>query len=192
VLADMACHYMDLPHWALGLRQPTTVTAVGRITYKGDNEMPDKIQVDYDYPARGNQPAVHLTWYHGVAGPDLDGKVTHAGYASGVLFEGERGSLLANYGQHRFLTQPRDYERPKPTIAASVGHHREWLQAIRTGGATTCNFGYSGALAETVLLGNVAYRAGGKLTYDARTGRVTGNANAERYLRREYRKGWTL
>ena len=192
VLADMACHYMDLPHWALNLRQPTQVTAVGRITYKGDNEIPDRMQVDYEYPARGTLPPVHLTWYHGVNGPDLDGKITHQGYASGVLFEGERGSLLANYGQHRFLKEPQGFERPKPTIAASVGHHREWLQAIRSGGATTCNFDYSGALAETVLLGNVAYRAGGKLPYDGRTGRVTGNANAERYLRREYRKGWTL
>ncbi|HZZ82229.1 MAG TPA: Gfo/Idh/MocA family oxidoreductase [Gemmataceae bacterium] len=192
VLADMACHYMDLPHWALNLRHPTSVSASGRVTYKGDNQMPDKMQVDYDYPARGKQPAVHLTWYHGVEGPDLEGKVTHAGYPSGVIFEGEHGSLIANYGQHRFLMQPRDFERPRQTIAASAGHHREWLQAIRAGGTTTCNFDYSGALAETVLLGNVAYRAGGKLTYDGRTGRVTGNANAERYLRREYRKGWTL
>ena len=192
VLADMACHFMDLPHWALNLRHPTNVTAIGRITYKGDNEMPDKMQVDYEYPARGNQPAVHLTWYHSVTGPDLDGKITFDGYPSGVLFEGESGRLLANYGQHRFVTQPPGFERPKQTIARSAGHHREWLQAIRTGGATTCNFDYSGALAETVLLGNVAYRAGGKLTYDGRTGRVTGNANAERFLRREYRKGWTL
>jgi len=192
VLADMACHYMDLPHWALNLRHPTSVSATGRITYKGDNDVPDKMQVDYEYAARGAQPAVHLTWYHGVSGPDLDGKITHAGYASGVLFEGERGSLLANYGQHRFLQEPRDYMRPPQSIAASVGHHREWLRAIQTGGTTTCNFDYSGALAETVLLGNVAYRSGGKLTYDGRTGRVMGNANAERYLRREYRKGWTL
>jgi predicted dehydrogenase len=192
VLADMACHFMDLPHWALNLRQPTTITATGRITYKGDNDMPDKMQVVYEYPARGTQPPVHLTWYHGVTGPDLDGKVTYPGYTSGVLFEGERGSLLANYGQHRFVTQPQGFERPKPTIAASIGHHREWLQAISAGGQTTCNFDYSGALAETVLLGNVAYRAGGKLTYDGRTGRMTGNANAERYLRREYRKGWTV
>ena len=191
VLADMACHYMDLPFWALNLRHPTSVASVGRITYKADNEMPDKMQVDYEFPARGTSPGVHLTWFHGVNGPDLDGKVTHDGYSSGVLFEGASGSLLANYGQHRFLKQP-DGALPKPTIARSVGHHREWLQAIRTGGTTTCNFDYSGALAETVLLGNVAYRAGGKLTYDGRTGRVTGNANAERYLRREYRKGWTL
>ncbi len=192
VLADMACHYMDLPHWALNLRHPTNVTSVGRITYKGDNAIPDKMQVDYEYPARGTLAGVHLTWYHGVNGPDLDGKITHDGYASGVLFEGEHGALLANYGQHRFLREPRDFVRPRQTIAASIGHQREWLQAIRTGGATTCNFDYSGALAETVLLGNVAYRAGGKLQYDGRTGRVTGNANAERYLRREYRKGWTL
>ncbi len=192
VLADMACHYMDLPYWALNLRHPTTVTASGRISYKGDNDMPDKMQVDYEFPARGNLPAVHLTWYHGVSGPDLEGKITYDGYGSGVLFEGANGSLLANYGAHRFLREPQGFVRPKATIARSVGHHREWLQAIRTGGATTCNFDYSGALAETVLLGNVAYRAGGKLTYDGRTGRVTGNANAERYLRREYRKGWTL
>jgi predicted dehydrogenase len=77
VLADMACHYMDLPHWALGLRFPTTIAAQGRITYKGDNGVPDKMQVDYEYPARGDQPPVHLTWYHGVNGPDLDGKVTY-------------------------------------------------------------------------------------------------------------------
>lgn len=194
VLADMACHYMDLPHWALNLRHPTTVTAQGRVTYQGDNAMPDKMQVDYEYPARGNLPPVHLTWYHGVNGPDLEGKIVFPGYISGVLFVGERGNLIANYGNHALLPEERfrNFQRPRPTIADSVGHHREWLQAIRAGGATTCNFDYSGALAETVLLGNVAYRAGGKLQYDGRTGRVTGNANAERFLRREYRKGWTL
>jgi hypothetical protein len=83
-------------------------------------------------------------------------------------------------------------EVPKPTIARSVGHHREWLQAIQNNGSTTCNFDYSGALTETVLLGNVAYKAGGKIQYDAKTGRVTGARNAEQYLQREYRRGWTL
>ena len=113
---------------------------------------------------------------------------------SAVLFEGEKGSLVSNYSAHRLLPEDRfkGFERPKPTIARSIGHHREWLEAIRTGGATTCNFDYSGALSETVLLGNVAYKAGVRIQYDAKTGRIAGNEKAERFLRREYRKGWTL
>ena len=194
VLADMACHFMDLPHWALNLRHPTTVAATGRVTYKGDNDMPDLMQVEYEYPARGTQPPVHLTWYHGQPGPDLTGKVTHQGFPSGVLFEGEKGNVVADYSHYRLLPEERfrGVELPKQTIPRSVGHHREWLQAIIGGGTTTCNFEYSGALSETVLLGNVAYKAGGKLQYDARMGRVTGPANAEQYLQREYRRGWTL
>jgi predicted dehydrogenase len=196
ILADMACHYMDLPHWALNLRHPTTVAAQGRITYQGDNNMPDLLQVDYEYPARGDGPPVHLTWYHGMPGPDLAGKVRYAGYsAGGVLFEGAKGHLIADFDKYQLLPEERfrGFQPPPRTIAASLGHYREWLQAIRDGGQTTCNFDYSGALTETVLLGNVAYRAGGaKLRYDAKTGRVSGNNNAEQYLRREYRRGWTL
>jgi predicted dehydrogenase len=195
VLADMACHFMDLPHWALNLRQPTSVAATGRVLHKGDNTVPSVMQVDYEYPARGTSPPVHLTWYHGVRGPDLDGKVLYAGFDNGVLFEGEKGSLLADYSRHRLLPEDRfrDFRPPAPTIARSPGHHREWLQKVLKGDTdTTCNFQYSGALTEAVLLGNVAYRAGGKLQYDAKTGRVTNNAAAAQYLRREYRKGWTL
>jgi predicted dehydrogenase len=195
VLADMACHFMDLPHCALNLRQPTTVAATGRVLHKGDNTVPTVLQVDYEYPARGTSPPVHLTWYHGVRGPDLEGKVVHAGFDNGVLFEGEKGSLIADYSRHRLLPEDRfrDFQPPKPTIARSPGHHREWLQKIlKNDTDTTCNFDYSGALTETVLLGNIAYRAGGKLQYDAKTGRVANNANATQYLQREYRKGWTL
>ncbi len=194
VLADMACHYMDLPHWALGLRFPTSVSATGRVTYQGDNTVPDKLQVEFEYPARGEQPPVHLTWYHGVTGPDLEGRRTFIGFPAGVLFEGAHGRLLASYRNYRLLPEERflEFRPPAPTIPRSPGHHREWLQAIRTGGTTTCNFDYSGILSETVLLGNVAYRAGGRLQYDGRTGTVSGLANAEQYLRREYRRGWSL
>jgi predicted dehydrogenase len=195
-LADMACHYMDLPHWALNLRTPTSVRATGGVGYVGDNKMPDRMQVDYQYPARGNSPAVHLTWYHAVGGPDLSGRVTYPGYSSGVLFVGERGELLANYGNHRLMPEERfrDYRRPDQTIPRSIGHHREWLEAIRNGGTTSCNFAYSGALAVSVLLGNVAYRSGmgREIIWDDRRGIVTNTRNAAQYLQREYRHGWTL
>jgi predicted dehydrogenase len=195
VLADMACHFMDLPHWALNLRTPTTVAATGRVTYQGSNDTPDLMQVEYEYPARGELPPVHLTWYHGQPGPDLAGKIRHQGFSSGVLFEGTRGQILADYSNHRLLRngQAVDIERPPQTIPASLGHHREWLHAIRNRDATTtCNFAYSGALTVAVLLGNVAYRSGGKIQWDDKQGRVPNQRNAEPYLRREYRRGWNL
>lgn len=194
VLADMGCHFVDLPFWALNLQSPTTITSTGKITYKGDNTVPGTQQVEYQFPARGDLPAVHMTWYHGVNGPDLGGKVHYAGFDSGVLFEGAKGNLVANYGAYRLLPEDRfkGFEPPKPTIPRSIGHHREWLEAIRKGGVTTCNFGYSALVSEAVLLGNVAYRSGERLEWDGKTGRVTNTTKATPYLRREYRKGWTL
>src|SRR5262249_54772771 len=155
-----------------------------RVEHEGDNLVPDRMQVEYQYAARGDQPAVHLTWYHGVTGPDLGGQVTYAGFPSGVLFEGERGNLVANYTHHRLLPEDRfrDFRPPRPTIPRSIGHHREWLEAIRSGGTPTCNFGYSGPLTVAVLLGNVAYRSGREIHWDDQAGRVTNTRDADQYL----------
>lgn len=70
--------------------------------------------------------------------------------------------------------------------------HREWIAACKTGSPTTCNFDYSGAVTQTVLLGNVAYRAGRKLEWDAANMKFPNAPEADKYLQREYRAGWTL
>lgn len=193
-LADFGCHYMDLPYWALGLTAPTTVTATGKKTYDGDNTVPDRMQVDYKFPAANGRPAVHLSWYHGVPGPSLDGKVNYPGYGSGVLFVGEKGQLLADYG--KYAVMPEEFKKgfapPTPSIPKSLGHHKEWTEAVKSNGPTTCNFAYSGLLAEAVLLGNVAYRCGKELTWDPASGKVTNTPDAGQYLGRDYRKGWEL
>ncbi|HEU4751516.1 MAG TPA: Gfo/Idh/MocA family oxidoreductase, partial [Armatimonadota bacterium] len=97
VLADMACHYMDLPHWALNLRHPERVSAQGTEFPDADNKVPVEMRVDFHYPAREEQPPVHLTWWHGIRGPrGEDGQVQNLGVGSGVLFHGENGQLLAD------------------------------------------------------------------------------------------------
>ncbi len=195
VLGDMGCHYIDLPHWALNLSTPSTVSTTGQVTYQGDNTVPNRMQVEYHYPARGNLPPVHLTWYHSVTGPSLTGQPQFNGYPSGVLFEGEDGKrLVANYTHHMLLPQNQfqNFQRPPAVIPRSIGHHREWLQAIRTNGTTTCNFAYSGPLTVTVLLGNVAYRCGQQITWNNQTGQVPNVAAAAQYLQRPYRAGWSL
>jgi predicted dehydrogenase len=193
--ADMACHYMDLPHWALGLRAPLTIEARGEKDYEGDNDVPGKLRVDYHYAAPESGPGkgtpVHLTFHQGGLLPE-GGEVYKRD--SAVLFEGEKGRLLADYGTHRYYFDDKRDDPPPPprSISPSPGHQREWIEAVRSRGATSCNFDYSGTLAEAVLLGNVAYRSGMKLEWDAKTARITNAPAAERFLEREYRKGWSL
>ncbi len=191
VLADFGCHYMDLPHWALDLRAPTTIEAKGEKDYAGDNDVPGKLRVDYQYPARGDLPPVHLTWYQGGLQPE--GAQVY-GMGSAVLFEGTEGRLIADYGSRKFYFDDKRPDPPAPpkSIPDSIGHHREWIEAVKSRGPTTCNFDSSGALAEAVLLGNVAYRTGKKLEYDDRTAKVTNCPEAAQYIQREYRKGWEL
>ncbi len=187
-LADLGCHYMDLPFWALDLNAPTSVKATGKKTYTGDNETPDVMQVDYQFPG------VHLTWYHGADGPSLDGSEKYKGFDSAVMFVGDKGKLISNYGKYLLLPDEfaKSFTKPAPSITKSIGHHAEWLNAIRNGGPTTCNFEYSGRLTEAVLLGNVAYRCGEEILWDGAKATVTNTKKAGGFLGREYRKGWKI
>jgi predicted dehydrogenase len=191
VHADMGCHFTDLPFWALDLGAPATVKATGEAIPNADNAVPNTLQVDYTFPLKDR--TVKLTWYHGVRGPDLSGKTTFDKFPDGVLFEGEGGKkLVANYGSLRLLPAEfeKDFKAPPQSIAKSVGHHKEWLDAVRGTGKPLCHFGYAGPLTQAVLLGNVSYRAGGvELKWDADKG-TTDHKAANQFLGRDRRKGW--
>ena len=113
---------------------------------------------------------------------------------NGILFVGDKGMLLADYGKRILLPKEKfaGFKPPKPWIAKSLGHHREWIHAAKTGAPTLCNFEYSGSLIEHNLLGSVAYRVGKKLQWDAKNLKATNAPEAAKYIRRDYRKGWTM
>lgn len=190
-LNDMACHHMDLPFWALKLRHPTKVSAEGPpVLAEGT---PPTLKVQYDFPARDGLPPVKLTWYHGGLRPSYFKDGTVPKWGDGSLFVGEKGMLLANYGDRKLLPEKQftGFTPPAPSIPDSIGHHKEWIEACKSGGTTTCNFSYSGALTEAVLLGTVAYRSGKSFTWDGQK-LTTGDPSIDRWLTKEYRKGWTL
>lgn len=197
-LGDFGCHYMDLPHWALDLRGPSSVEAAG--PEYDPVSCPAWCIAKYEYPARGKFPACQLTWYDSGKKPEeklaalMHSKVKPSTWNSGVLFVGSKGLLLANYGEHYLFPEDKyvDFKRPEQTIPKSIGHHREWTNAIRNGGPTTTNFDYAGALTEAVLLGTVAYRHGSKIEWDSANLKITNAPDAAKWLHKEYRKGWTL
>ena len=89
----------------------------------------------------------------------------------------------------------------KPDPGSVHSFQTDWIDACKgksdkvvhgTSSKTHCDFDYSGSMIEQMLLGLVAHRAGKKLEYDGATGRVTNMPEANDYLRREYRKGWSI
>lgn len=198
-IADFGCHFMDLPHWALELRAPSWVEPVDGPPVHPESTPPWAI-VRYRYPARQigsvTLPPVALTWYHGgkqPGSPLLDDEQRKY-FKSGVLFVGEKGNLLADYDRRQLLPEDqfKGFQAPPKTIPDSIGHHKEWVEAIRNGGPTTCNFDYSGALTEAALLGNVAYRLGRRIEWDAENLRARGCPEADQYIQYQYREGWKL
>ena len=148
----------------------------------------------YHYGARRNRPPVKLVWYQGQMKPPAWNEQKIPQWKSGHLFIGDSGMLLSDYGKHLLLPEKQfaRFTPPPKTIPDSLGHHQEWLHACKTGAPTTCNFGYSGPLTEANHLGNVAYRAGKKIEWNAKTMRIKNAPDAERFLRRTYREGWKL
>jgi predicted dehydrogenase len=191
-LGDMGCHFMDLAYWALKLRYPLTVEAEGPPV--SAETTPAWLIVHYEYEAREKMPPVRVTWYDGGKRPELVMRGTVPNWRNGVLFVGEKGMLLADYDKHKLFPEATfaDFVPPAPFIAESVGHYEEWIRACKTGSPTSCNFDYSGALSEAVLLGNVAYRTGQKIEWDAHALKAKGCKEAANYIHREYRKGWSV
>jgi predicted dehydrogenase len=191
-MSDLGAHWIDLPFWALDLDAPVAVEASGPPPHR--EIAPASMSATFHYGPRGTMPPVKMTWYQGTEQPALlkEGKIPSWG--SGALFVGAKGMLLSDYGKHVLLPEKdfADYQRPAKSIPDSIGHHAEWIRACKTGEPTTCHFGYSGRLTEANHLGNIAYRVGKKLEWDPKTMRIRNAPEAEQYLGREYRTGWSL
>jgi predicted dehydrogenase len=191
-MSDLGSHWNDLPFWALDLRAPLTVEASGPQPHP--EIAPASMSATYEYGPRGAMPAVKLVWHQGENKPEIWKQKGIPQWGDGVLFVGEKGMLLSNYSKHLLLPEKEfaGYKGPEPTLPRVKGHWAEWIECCKTGKQCSANFTYSGWLTEANHLGNVAYRVGKKLTWDAAKMAATNAPEADQYIRREYRKGWEL
>jgi len=202
-LGDMGCHIIDHAYYALGLTAPTAVEAYGSArvvknwqVVENNETYPDASIVRYEFGARGDQPAVTLTWFDGGLKPP-----TPAGLEKGrtmpdggVIFVGEKGAMM----EGRLIPEQRmrQYHRPAKTIPrvknGSAGHEQNWIEACKGGPAACSNFSYAGPLTEAVLLGNVSLRLGRRIEWDSANLKVTNVPEANELIKRQYRPGWSL
>ena len=184
---DFWCHIMDVVVWALDLKGPRSISAVGgRFFLKDETEAADTLEAIFEYP--------ELVVTFSFRPTPLPG-FEHIGHL-GALFEGTEASLVTNYQQHEIYVKGKkvdDFPRPEPTIPNSPGHLREFLDAVKTRNLeTTCNVRYGHRLTKVGLLANIAYRTGHRIHWDDEKERIPGDKDAEQYLIRHFRKPWNL
>ena len=154
----------------------------------------------YEFPARGNRPAVKLIWYDGAQKPprpeELPGDENLPGI--GALVIGDKGKIT--YGSHganrpAILSESKMAEvQKRPTrLPKSPGHYKEWIEACKNGKPAGSHFEYGGSLTELALLGNIAFRMKGqKLLWDARNMKFTNSSEANQWIKPAFREGWSL
>ena len=218
-LGDMGAHLVDQAYWALELTQPTSIE--GTSTLWGTETVPPPAgsgadvrptvrqvsypmatTVHYNFPANKNRPAVKLFWYDGGLYPPrpehLPDEITLVS-EGGAIFIGEKGILVhETYGDNPRLFPVSVAEAgaaiPRTIERITDRHEMNWVKACKGEATASCPFDYAAALNETMLLGIVAIRAGQgrKLYYDAENMQFTNGQDANKFLTREYRKGWEL
>lgn len=191
-MSDLGSHWIDLPFWALKLDAPKTIEARGPAPHP--ELAPASMSAHYQYGARGTMPACDVHWYQGSEKPDLWKEKKIPQWNSGCVFVGESGMLLSNYGKFVLLRDGKEtkVEMALPPFPIPLSHHIDWLTACREGTPTGSPFSYAGPLTEANHLGNVAFRAGGKLEWDAASATVTNNPDAMQFVARTPRPGWSL
>ncbi len=191
---DMGCHIIDAPYWALELDYPATILAGGPPPHAESS--PTSLVVRYQFPARGDQPPVMLTWYDGEWAPPYEMVDDVPLPAQGSLIMGETGQLLFPHisGAIRLFPQERfaDVKLPDPTLPRPAHQYAEWIEACKGRGGALSDFAYGGRMTEMIMAGVVSYRVGKKLAWDGPNMRATNCPEADMLIRPTFRAGWEV
>ncbi len=198
LMTDWGVHEIDIALWIMGAEAPETVMASGgKLAWPDDaSETPDTLQATYRYPGFSMQ------WEH-ATGIDLG----PYRMSEGIAFVGNNGTLVVSrggfdvYPEREFVgwgeegppkLEAIESMHPEPGVNTLDLHTQNFVEAIRAGDPSMLNTPIeSGAIAAVnAQMGNIAYRTGEPLAWDAENGRFKGSDAANGMLMAEYHNGW--
>ena len=215
-LADMGHYSLWTVFNALELGSPTSVEPLlshqcvfrdsVATTVKNDFSFPAASIVRFRFAARGARPAIELTWYEGGMRPAIPEELEEEGrefQPEGMMFVGDKGKILAGFHVEnpRLIPEKRMKGQAPPPARERRGQHvpgevtgglKQWVAACRGGAQSPGNFLNAGPISEAANLYAVALRSGRRLLYDGVSKQITNVPEVNKYLSREYRKGWEI
>jgi predicted dehydrogenase len=202
IVGDMCVHMLDMVRWMMDLGMPARVSSAGGILVdkKSKANITDSQTATFDF---GN---VQVVWTHRTYGAAPDPK-----YPWAATFYGDKGTLKAGVMAYDFIPSSKDgtplhedvtYELEqfpedktekdleKHVAPAIRAHMKDFLGCIESRRTPVADIEQGYMSATACILANLSMRLGRSLSWDHAAGRVAGDAEANRLLRRPYRSPW--
>jgi predicted dehydrogenase len=201
IMGDMCIHMLDMVRWMLGLGWPRRIGSAGGILV----EKGSKANIADTQTATFDFGDLTVVWQHRTWGDPPDPK-----YPWGATLYGDKGTLKASVnsydftphgkGQpvHRDVTYELDKypedrtekDLEKHVAPANRAHMRDFLQAVASRSKPVADIEEGHISTASCILANLAMQLGRTLTWDAEKQQVVGDEEANRLLRRPYRRPW--
>jgi predicted dehydrogenase len=193
---DMGCHIYDPVFAALALAAPISVRSEGPPPNR--HNWADNAIIHYVFPGTRHTAGdtVRVTWYDGDQRPPREVQALIAPRKipdQGSILQGTKGVMLIPHVDRPVLLPEREFQDFRMPDVQGANHYHQFVNAILGDGRTSTGFDYSGALTEAVLLGGVAtHFPKTTLEWDAAKLTFRNTPDANRLVRRTYRKGWEV
>jgi predicted dehydrogenase len=190
---DMGCHIFDPVFDSLGLTAPRSVRSEGTAPNKWNWALDSHIKYTFEGTKFTAGKTIEVTWYDGASKPPADIIALLEGDElpnTGSIFVGTEGVMVVPHIARPILYPDKKFKDFKYPDVPSGDHWGEFVEACRGNGHTSASFAYAGPLTEAVLLGGVASHFP-KTTLQWNAAKLKfSEADANRFVKREYRKGW--
>jgi len=194
-MGDMGAHIFDAPIWSLNLGMPVKIQATSS-PYSTDY-MPLCEMVTYEFAARGDMPAVKVTWCDGGLRPPRPAGLEAGRAMKDATYYGDKG--IITHGSHGAMPElipgNENFKGPDAWLPRTGNIFEDWIGAIKNGKKSCNDFSISSKLTEIMLLTNIAVKHQLDeitLEYDAANMKITNLPEANSLFQYEYRTGWSL
>jgi predicted dehydrogenase len=200
-LGNQGIHEVDIARWALGVKYPTKVSAIGgKFMFEDDQETPNTLNCAFEFNENGKRQMMEFEVRHWMTNheaginvkPPVEGRKPDSNTIGNILY-GSKGYMAID-GYTKYQTFLGREAEPGPSMTKGGDHFANFFGAVRDRKRETLTAEIEEGAASTVLvhLANISYRVGRTINFDPKTMTITGDAEASKMMTRDYRKPFVV
>ena len=193
---NQGIHELDICRWGLGVTYPVKVSAMGgHYMFDDDQETPNTLVVTYEFNTQGKKQLMVFEVRHWISNHEAG--IGEGGRRNpntvGNAFYGSKGYMAID-GYATYKTFLGREQEPGPQRSEGGSNWANFIQALRSRKQSDLNAEIEeGAISSALMhLGNISYRLGRTLSFDADKMAVTGDSEANAMFTRKYREGFAV